>query len=193
MFEDLAQSGQEAGEVLQLAGLGGFRIHEPDPLTGEGEIVVKGANVMKGYYNKPEATAEAFKGTSWFHTGDLGRKDEDGYVYIVDRVKDMIIRGGFNVYPREVEEFLYTHPAINEVQVFGIPDPRMGEEVCAWIQLEEGASLTEEEVKAFCKGQITHFKVPKYVRFVDEWPISSTKIQKFKLSEMSVDIWPDRV
>jgi fatty-acyl-CoA synthase len=114
--------------------------------------------------------------------------DEDGYLRIVGRIKDMIIRGGENIYPREVEEFLYTHEAINEVQVFGIPDAKMGEEVCAWIQLEEGRTLTEEDVKAFCKGQITHFKIPKYVRFVDEFPMTVTgKIQKFKMTEMMVE------
>jgi len=109
-------------------------------------------------------------------------------VHITGRIKDMIIRGGENIYPREVEEFLYTHPAIQEVQVFGVPDTRMGEEVCAWIQLEEGDSLTEDEVKAFCKGQITHFKIPRYIRFVDEYPMTVTgKIQKFRMTEIMLE------
>ena len=111
--------------------------------------------------------------------------NEHGYVRITGRIKDMIIRGGENVYPREIEEFLYTHPKIAEVQVFGVEDPKMGEEVCAWIQTEECKTLTEDDVKAYCKGQITHFKIPKYIRFVDEYPMTVTgKIQKYKMSDL---------
>jgi fatty-acyl-CoA synthase len=143
---------------------------------------------MLGYWNDEEQTRDTIDDARWLHSGDLGIMDDEGYLRIVGRIKDMIIRGGENIYPREVEEFLYTHPAINEVQVFGIPDPRMGEEVCAWIQLEEGKSMTEEEVKAYCKGQITHFKIPKHIRFVDEFPMTVTgKIQKFRMSEMMVE------
>jgi fatty-acyl-CoA synthase len=155
------------------------------PIGEKGEVCTRGYSVMLGYWGDEEQTRETIDEARWLHSGDLGIMDEEGYLRIVGRIKDMIIRGGENVYPREVEEFLYTHPKIKEVQVFGVPDLRMGEEICAWIQLEEGESLTEEEVKAFCKGQITHFKVPKYIRFVDEYPMTVTgKIQKFKMSEM---------
>jgi fatty-acyl-CoA synthase len=158
------------------------------PIGEKGEVCTRGYSVMLGYWGDEEQTRETIDEARWLHSGDLGVMDDEGYLKIVGRIKDMIIRGGENIYPREVEEFLYTHPAINEVQVFGIPDPRMGEEVCAWIQLEDGASLTEEEVKEYCKGQITHFKVPKYIRFVDEFPMTVTgKIQKFKMTEMMVE------
>lgn len=158
------------------------------PIGEKGEVCTRGYSVMLGYWDDDEQTHDTIDAARWLHSGDLGIMDEDGYLRIVGRIKDMIIRGGENIYPREVEEFLYTHPAINEVQVFGIPDPRMGEEVCAWIKLEDGASLSEEEVKAFCKGQITHFKIPRYVRFVDEFPMTVTgKIQKFKMSEAMVE------
>ena len=158
------------------------------PIGEKGEVCTRGYSVMLGYWGDDEQTRETIDEARWLHSGDLGVMDDEGYLKIVGRIKDMIIRGGENIYPREVEEFLYTHPAINEVQVFGIPDPRMGEEVCAWIQLEEGALLTEEEVKEYCKGQITHFKVPKYIRFVDEFPMTVTgKIQKFKMTEMMVE------
>ena len=158
------------------------------PIGERGEVCTRGYSVMLGYWEDEEQTRDTIDEARWLHSGDLGTMDEDGYLRIVGRIKDMIIRGGENIYPREVEEFLYTHDAINEVQVFGIPDPKMGEEVCAWIKLEDGCALTEEEVKAFCKGQITHFKIPRYVRFVDEFPMTVTgKIQKFKISEMMVE------
>jgi fatty-acyl-CoA synthase len=158
------------------------------PIGEKGEVCTRGYSVMLGYWDDEEQTQDTIDAARWLHSGDLGIMDDEGYLRIVGRIKDMIIRGGENIYPREVEEFLYTHPAINEVQVFGIPDTRMGEEVCAWIKLEEGESLTEEEVKAFCAGQITHFKVPKYVRFVDDFPMTVTgKIQKFRMSEMMAD------
>jgi len=154
------------------------------PIGEKGEVCTRGYSVMLGYWNDEEQTRETIDAARWLHSGDLGVMDDEGYLRIVGRIKDMIIRGGENIYPREVEEFLFTHPAIREVQVFGVPDLKMGEEVCAWIQLEEGESLSEEDVKAYCRGQITHFKTPKYVRFVDEYPMTVTgKIQKFKMSE----------
>jgi len=158
------------------------------PIGEKGEVCTRGYSVMLGYWNDEEQTRETIDEARWLHSGDLGVMDEEGYLRIVGRIKDMIIRGGENIYPREVEEFLYTHPKIKEVQVFGVPDARMGEEVCAWIQIEEGETLTDEDVKSFCKGQITHFKIPKYIRFVDEYPMTVTgKIQKFKMSEMMAE------
>jgi len=154
------------------------------PIGERGEVCTRGYSVMLGYWNDEEQTKETIDDTRWLHSGDLGIMDDEGYLRIVGRIKDMIIRGGENVYPRKVEEFLYTHPAIAEVQVFGIPDPKMGEEVCAWIQVKEGETLAEDDLKSFCQGQITHFKIPKHIRFVSEYPITVTgKIQKFKMSE----------
>ena len=122
------------------------------------------------------------------HTGDLAVMDDEGYVNIVGRIKDMIIRGGENVYPREIEEFLYTHPAIGDVQVIGVPDERYGEEVCAWVVLREGAELDEEELKEFCQGRIARYKIPRYVRFVDAFPMTVTgKVQKFRMRELEIE------
>jgi len=150
------------------------------PVGEKGEICARGYSVMQGYWNDEERTRETIDAANWLHSGDLGVMDDEGYVQVVGRIKDMIIRGGENVYPREVEEFLYTNSNIAEVQVFGIPDSKMGEEVCAWIQLHPGKSMTEDELKSFCHGQITHFKVPRHVRFVSEFPMTVTgKIQKF--------------
>ena len=147
-----------------------------------GEIVIRGHNVMKGYYNKPEATADAFKGTSWFHTGDLGKKDEDGYVYIVDRVKDMIIRGGFNVYPREIEEVLMTHPAVSMAAVIGVPDDRHGEEIKAFIVLKEGQSITNAEIIKWSEEQMAAYKYPRIVEIREALPMTATgKILKKEL------------
>jgi len=158
------------------------------PIGEKGEVCTRGYSVMLGYWNDEEQTRETIDDARWLHSGDLGIMDEEGYLRIVGRIKDMIIRGGENVYPREVEEFLYTHPAIAEVQVFGVPDVRMGEVVCAWIQVKDGESLTEDDVRSFCQGQITHFKVPTYIRFVDEYPMTVTgKIQKFKMSELMAE------
>ncbi len=158
------------------------------PIGEKGEVCTRGYSVMLGYWNDEEQTRETIDEARWLHSGDLGVMDDEGYLRIVGRIKDMIIRGGENVYPREVEEFLYTHPAISEVQVFGIPDARMGEEICAWIRLEDGASLTEDGVRDYCKGRITHFKVPKHIRFVDEFPMTVTgKAQKFRMSEIMVE------
>lgn len=154
------------------------------PVGEKGEICTRGYSVMQGYWNDPEKTAETIDASGWLHSGDIATMDASGYVRIVGRIKDMIIRGGENVYPREVEEFLYQHPAISEVQVFGVPDEKMGEEVCAWIQLNEGARLSADEVKAYCKDQITHFKVPKHIRFVSDYPMTVTgKIQKFVMRD----------
>ena len=154
------------------------------PVGEKGEICTRGYSVMQGYWDDPVKTAETIDASGWLHSGDLATMDECGYVKIVGRIKDMIIRGGENIYPREVEEFLYQHPAISEVQVFGIADAKMGEEVCAWIQLNAGHVLTEQDVKNYCADQITHFKVPRHIRFVTEYPMTVTgKIQKFVMSE----------
>ena len=150
----------------------------------KGEICVRGYSVMQGYWNDEERTRETIDIANWLHSGDLGVMDEQGYMQVVGRIKDMVIRGGENVYPREIEEFLYTNSKIAEVQVFGVPDPRMGEEICAWVQLYPGETMTEDELKDFCRDQITHFKIPRHVRFVDEYPMTVTgKIQKFLMRE----------
>ena len=150
------------------------------PVGEKGEICTRGYSVMRGYWNDEKRTAETIDSAGWLHSGDIATMDDAGYVRIVGRIKDMIIRGGENIYPREVEEFLYQHPAISEVQVFGVPDEKMGEEVCAWIQLNEGFDLGDEDVKAYCRDQITHFKIPRHIRFVTEYPMTVTgKIQKF--------------
>ncbi len=149
-----------------------------------GELCTRGYSVMTGYWDDDARTAEAVDRAGWMHTGDLATIDAQGYCAIVGRIKDMIIRGGENVYPREVEEFLYRHPAIADVAVFGIADPRMGEEVVAWVKLREGEALTEEDVRDFCRGQIAHYKVPRHVRFVDGFPMTvSGKVQKFLMRE----------
>ena len=154
------------------------------PVGEKGEICTRGYSVMQGYWNDEERTAETIDSAGWLHSGDIATMDEAGYVRIVGRIKDMIIRGGENIYPREVEEFLYQHPAVSEVQVFGVPDEKMGEEVCAWIQLNEGFDLSDEDVKAYCRDQITHFKIPRHIRFVTEYPMTVTgKIQKFVMRD----------
>jgi fatty-acyl-CoA synthase len=150
------------------------------PAGTPGELCTRGYSVMLGYWDDEARTAEAIDRARWMHTGDLATIDADGYCAIVGRIKDMVIRGGENIYPREIEEFLYRHPKIIDVQVFGVPDPKYGEEVCAWIKLREGKTLTEEEVRAFCHDQIAHYKVPRYIRFVTEFPMTVTgKMQKF--------------
>ena len=154
------------------------------PVGEKGEICTRGYSVMQGYWNDEERTAETIDSAGWLHSGDIATMDKAGYVRIVGRIKDMIIRGGENIYPREVEEFLYQHPAISEVQVFGVPDEKMGEEVCAWIQLNDGFDLSEADVKAYCRDQITHFKIPRHIRFVTEYPMTVTgKIQKFVMRD----------
>jgi fatty-acyl-CoA synthase len=145
-----------------------------------GEFCTRGNSVMSGYWGDSELTTQAIDAARWMHTGDLATMDTDGYCKIVGRIKDMVIRGGENIYPREVEEFLYRHPAIQEVQVFGVPDERFGEELCAWIKLRAGEQLTADEVRAFCQDQIAHYKVPRHIRFVEEFPMTVTgKMQKF--------------
>lgn len=152
------------------------------PRGVQGEYCTKGYSVMKGYWDDAERTAEAIDAEGWMHTGDLATMDKAGYCKITGRLKDMVIRGGENVYPREIEEYLYRHEAVQDVQVFGVPDAKYGEELAAWITLKNGKSATEEEIKAFCKGQIAHFKIPRYVRFVDAFPMTVTgKIQKFEM------------
>ncbi|MFC1820303.1 long-chain fatty acid--CoA ligase [Thermodesulfobacteriota bacterium] len=147
-----------------------------------GEVVIRGHNVMKGYYNKPDATKDAFKGTTWFHTGDLGKMDEDGYFYIVDRLKDMIIRGGYNVYPREIEEVLMTHPAISLAAVIGVGHDQHGEEIMAFVALKEGKAVTEEEIVQWSKEQMAAYKYPRIVKIRDSFPMTSTgKILKKEL------------
>ena len=160
------------------------------PIGEKGEICARGYSVMRGYWNDEERTAETIDPAGWLHSGDIGVMDDEGYMQVVGRIKDMVIRGGENVYPREVEEFLYSNGKIAEVQVFGIPDSKMGEEICAWVQLYPGEAMTEEELKDFCRGQITHFKIPRHVRFVDEFPMTVTgKIQKFVMREkMAVEL-----
>ncbi|MEZ5597196.1 MAG: AMP-binding protein [Pseudomonadales bacterium] len=149
-----------------------------------GEVCARGYGVMQGYWDDAERTAQTIDTEGWLHSGDLGEMDANGYVKITGRIKDMIIRGGENVYPREVEEFLYTHPDIQEVQVFGVPDAKYGEQVAAWVQPRAGASLSAESVQAFCQGQITHFKIPKYIKLVNEFPMTVTgKMQKFLMRE----------
>jgi len=157
---------------------------EVTPRGVPGEVCTRGYSVMLGYWDDAERTAEAIDADGWMHTGDLGTIDDEGYGNIVGRIKDMVIRGGENLYPREIEEFLYTHPKVADVQVVGVPDPRMGEELCAWIRLVAGETAEEEEIRAYCRGQIAHFKIPRYVRFVDEFPMTVTgKVQKFIIRE----------
>jgi fatty-acyl-CoA synthase len=169
-----------------------------DPASGRivargtpGELLTRGYMVMLGYWNNPKATASAIDAARWMHTGDLAVMRADGYLNIVGRIKDMVIRGGENVYPREIEEFLYGHPKIADVQVIGVPDPKYGEETCAWVKLKEGTSATEEEIRAYCRDQIATYKIPRYVLFVDSFPMTVTgKIQKFILREWAREKLP---
>ena len=149
-----------------------------------GEVCARGYGVMQGYWDDPERTAQTIDTDGWLHSGDLGEMDAQGYVKITGRIKDMIIRGGENVYPREIEEFLYTHPDIQEVQVFGVPDAKYGEQVAAWVQLREDRILAPQDIAEFCAGQITHFKVPRYIKLVDDYPMTVTgKMQKFVMRD----------
>ena len=167
-----------------------------DPETGEhlsieqqGELCCRGYNVMKGYYNNPAATAEVLDKDGWLHSGDLGIRDKDGNYRITGRIKDLIIRGGENIYPREVEDFLYQLEGVKDVQAVAVPSQKYGEEVGAFIILREGAILTEEDVRDFCRGKIARHKIPKHVFFLDAFPMTgSGKIQKFKLREMSLEL-----
>ncbi|MGF7086537.1 fatty-acyl-CoA synthase [Kroppenstedtia sanguinis] len=167
-----------------------------DPATGEevktgepGELCTRGYHVMKGYYRMPEATRQVIDEEGWLHTGDLATQDEEGYLRITGRLKDMIIRGGENIYPREVEEFLYTHPKILDVQIVGVPDKKYGEEVMAFIRLKKGESLTLDELREYCEGRIAHYKIPRYMNIIDTYPMTASgKIQKFKLREQAVEV-----
>jgi fatty-acyl-CoA synthase len=166
-----------------------------DPITAQtvprgepGEFCARGYVVMRGYWNDPERTAEAIDAQRWMHTGDLATMDEQGYVRVVGRIKDMVIRGGENVYPREIEEFLYTHPAVADVQVIGVPDERYGEELMAWIIPRAGATVSDEEIREFCQGQIARYKIPRYIKLVDSFPMTVTgKVQKFKMRETAIE------
>ncbi|HEY2504929.1 MAG TPA: AMP-binding protein [Streptosporangiaceae bacterium] len=158
------------------------------PRDVPGELCTRGYSVMLGYWDEPERTAEVIDSARWMHTGDLAVMDDAGYLNIVGRIKDMVIRGGENVYPREIEEFLYTHPEIEDVQVVGVPDAKYGEELCAWVKLRPDSTLTADQVREFCVGKIAHYKVPRYVRVSEEFPMTVTgKVQKFKMREVSVD------
>jgi len=177
--------------------LPGVEVRIVDPETGldvpvgtQGELIARGYGVMKGYYKMEEATAAAIDKDGWLHTGDLATVDEKGYYKITGRLKDMIIRGGENIYPREIEEFLYTHPAVKDVQVVGVPDKKYGEEVLAYIILREGIEPkpTEEEIISFVREGLSRFKAPRYVLFVDAYPMTASgKIQKYKLREMAIE------
>jgi fatty-acyl-CoA synthase len=191
--DDMARRTQTVGKPLP-----GAEVKIVDPATGEtlppnqiGELWVRGYLVMKGYYNKPETTQEAITPEGWLRTGDLASQDEHGYIAIRGRKKEMIIRGGENIYPREVEDFLGSHPKVSDAAVYGIPHHKFGEEVAVAIRLKEGESCTPEEITTFCKGQIASFKIPKYIQFVSEFPqTASGKLQKYKLRERAVQDFP---
>jgi len=166
-----------------------------DPATGlvvprntPGEFCTRGYSVMLGYWNMPDRTAESIDAARWMHTGDLAVMDDDGYLSIVGRIKDMVIRGGENVYPREVEEFLYTHPDIVDAQVIGVPDVKYGEELMVWIRVRDGApAITAESLREFCNGKLAHYKIPRYVKIVDAFPMTVTgKVRKVEMREVSV-------
>jgi fatty-acyl-CoA synthase len=153
-----------------------------------GELCTRGYSVMLGYWNNAKATAEVIDEAGWMHSGDLATMDEEGYVNIVGRIKDMILRGGENIYPREIEEFLYTHDAIADVQVIGVPSEKYGEEVMAWVKLKEGCALTKAELQKFCRSQIAQYKVPRYWKFVDAFPMTVTgKIRKVAMREIAIE------
>ena len=157
------------------------------PRGTPGELWTRGYCVMRGYWNDPERTAETIDSARWMKTGDLATIDDEGYCNIVGRIKDMVIRGGENVYPREIEEFLYRHPKVQDVQVIGVPDPRYGEELCAWVKLRDGEHASPEEIQEFCRGQIAHYKIPRHIKFVDAFPMTVTgKIQKFLMREETI-------
>ncbi len=194
-----AQTGHDDDLELRVSTVGTVHPHVEvrvaDPDTGEvlprgetGEFQTRGYSVMLGYWEDEERTAEAIDAEGWMHTGDQATMDDAGYLKIVGRIKDMVIRGGENVYPREVEEFLLGHPDVLDVQVVGVPDERFGEELCAWVRCREGAACEPEDLREHCRGRIAHYKVPRYVRFTDEFPMTVTgKVQKFKLRERAVD------
>jgi fatty-acyl-CoA synthase len=174
--------------------LPGWEVKIVDPATGNempdntpGELCARGHGVMLGYYKNPTATAAAIDADGWLHTGDLALRIPSGYFKITGRIKDMVIRGGENIYPREIEEFLFSHPAIEQSAVVGVPDPKFGEELCAWVKLRSGCSLTEDDLRTFCRSKLAHYKVPRYFRFVDSFPQTVTgKVQKFKIRQTMV-------
>jgi len=167
-----------------------------DPQTGEelpdntdGEFVARGYNIMKGYYKMPEATAAAIDKDGWLHTGDMARRDENGNYKITGRIKDMIIRGGENIYPKEIEDFIYTHPKVKDVQVIGVPDKQYGEEIMAWVILKDGETMTAEELQEYVRSNMAKHKTPRYVKFVTEFPMNAAgKVLKYKMREMAVDM-----
>jgi fatty-acyl-CoA synthase len=169
----------------------GVEVRIIDPISGQplddnqqGELCARGHVVMIGYYKNQNATRAAIDADGWLHTGDLALRLSNGYYKITGRIKDMVIRGGENIYPREIEEFLFTHPAVEQVSVVGLPDPKYGEELCAWIKLKEGTAATDQEIRDFCRAKLAHYKVPRHVRFVTSFPQTVTgKIQKFKIRE----------
>jgi len=171
------------------------KVVDPDsgltlPRGEPGELCTRGYSVMLGYWEDPEKTADVLDAAGWMHTGDLATMDAEGYVNIVGRIKDLVIRGGENVYPREIEEFLYSHPDIADVQVIGVPDVKYGEELCAWIRMREGAEpLDAAAVREFCQGRLAHYKVPRYVQVVEEFPMTVTgKVRKVEMRERSVEL-----
>jgi fatty-acyl-CoA synthase len=191
--DDLARRTETVGRVMPH-----LELKVCDPATGRlvprgepGELCTRGYSVMLGYWENADATAEAIDRARWMHTGDLAVMRDDGYVNIVGRIKDMVIRGGENVYPREVEEFLYTHPDVVDAQVVGVPDARYGEELCVWLRLREGAApLDEAAVRDFCEGKLAHFKIPRYVHVTDELPMTVTgKVRKVEIRERSIEIF----
>lgn len=158
------------------------------PRGEKGELLTRGYSVMRGYWNDAESSAGAIDDAGWMHTGDLATIDEEGYCNIVGRIKDLIIRGGENIYPREIEEFLFAHPAISDVQIFGIPDRKFGEIICAWVKLHKDAQLSEEDLSEYCRQRIAHYKVPAHIRFVDQFPMTVTgKIQKFVMRQAMIE------
>ena len=158
------------------------------PRGEPGELLTRGYCVMLGYWNDPERTKKAIDEAHWIASGDIATIDEEGYCQIVGRIKDMVIRGGENIFPREIEEFLYAHPKIEDVQIIGVPDPKYGEELCAWIKLHQGERATEEEIRDFCRGKIAHFKIPRYIKFVEGFPMTVTgKIQKFMMRQQMAE------
>lgn len=177
----------------------GIEVKVVDPATGQeqppgtpGEVICRGYNVMQGYYRNPEATAQVVDADGWLHSGDLGTMDADGYLAIGGRLKDIIIRGGENIAPVEIEEYLRRMPGIKDVQVVGVPSHKYGEELAAFVILKAGASVAEDDVKDFCRGQIARFKIPKYVAFVDQYPLTASgKVQKYKLRETAVERWTE--
>jgi fatty-acyl-CoA synthase len=192
MTQTCYDDGLEAKVETVGRALPGVEVTIRNPETGDecpdgthGEFCCRGYNTMKGYYKMPEATAQCIDKDGWLHSGDLGVKDEKGYFRVTGRIKDMIIRGGENVYPKEIEDFLYTMPGVKDVQVVGIASKKYGEEVGAFIILHPNVTMNEEDVRDFCRGQISRFKIPKYVFFVDKYPLTSSgKIQKYLLREM---------